>query len=475
MSLESMNSNNSDQNIPADVFRNLVDDFSLGKFEDVCKEISTLMAEFPKSSNLWNLLGATNFQLGKLQSALDCYEKSISLNPNYAEAYNNLGNTLRDQGKTEEAINSYKAALIIKADLYETLYNLGELFQEKGEFLKAIQNYKETLKINPRNPEVYNGMGNSYKSVGDLEEAILSYHKAISIKPDYTEAQSNLIDTLTFYKSHKPISNSIYDANMEIGKISFENNNELMSDKDIADLLGKATDIINRFKIKTNYPTTQTARRYSASLNCERHISIFNKHNIIPEFCFNCYKVQIAPKNVIDLIKLFFVFDSLKLKNNNIRKCMVELRQKVPGFYKGLIYCSSLKEANEIAKELDNSIKRTSDLKLYTEVKRGCTEYYLSFPEYKKINSLDGRPMSYNDSWRVIEKTFDRKTPKTRKKSLTIPGLSLSDCLIIQNWISYAKGIGDGTGDLIANKTLFSDYFYKLAKQRTNLHPFGAQ
>ena len=49
MSLESMNSNNSDQNIPDDVFRNLVDDFSLGKFEDVSKEISTLMAEFPNT------------------------------------------------------------------------------------------------------------------------------------------------------------------------------------------------------------------------------------------------------------------------------------------------------------------------------------------------------------------------------------------------------------------------------------------
>ena len=99
------------------------------------------------------------------------------------------------------------------------------LFQEKGEFLKAIQIYKETLKINPRNPEAYNGMGNSYKSLGDLEEAILSYHKAISIKLDYTEAQCDLIDTLTFYKSHKPISNSICHANMEIRRISFENNN----------------------------------------------------------------------------------------------------------------------------------------------------------------------------------------------------------------------------------------------------------
>ena len=39
-------------------------------------------------------------------------------------------------------------------------------------------------------------------------------------------------------------------------------------------------------------------------------------------------------------------------KKKNIRKCMIELRPNVPGKYKGLIYCQSLEEAEEISKNL---------------------------------------------------------------------------------------------------------------------------
>ena len=39
-----------------------------------------------------------------------------------------------------------------------------------------------------------------------------------------------------------------------------------------------------------------------------------NTYNIIPENCFGCFKVQIQPKNIIDFLKLYLVFDNLKLK-----------------------------------------------------------------------------------------------------------------------------------------------------------------
>ena len=41
-------------------------------------------------------------------------------------------------------------------------------------------------------------------------------------------------------------------------------------------------------------------------------MSIFKEHGIIPEFCFSCFKVQVEPNSVIDLIKLFVVFDYFK-------------------------------------------------------------------------------------------------------------------------------------------------------------------
>ena len=58
---------------------------------------------------------------------------------------------------------------------------------------------------------------------------------------------------------------------------------------------------------------------------------IFNKYKIIPKFCFGCYKIQIDLNNVVDLIKLHFVFDNFNFKNDNIRKCMIELRSGISG------------------------------------------------------------------------------------------------------------------------------------------------
>ena len=42
-------------------------------------------------------------------------------------------------------------------------------------------------------------------------------------------------------------------------------------------------------------------------LNCKRHI-IFEEKEIIPKFCFGCYKVQVDVTTVMDLICLAALF-----------------------------------------------------------------------------------------------------------------------------------------------------------------------
>ena len=70
-----------------------------------------------------------------------------------------------------------------------------------------------------------------------------------------------------------------------------------------------------------NFNITQTYRRNKPPLICDRHKKIFYEFNAIPKFCFNCYKVQIDIYNVVDLIKLYLIFDNIELPKINIRKC----------------------------------------------------------------------------------------------------------------------------------------------------------
>ena len=154
---------------------------------------------------------------------------------------------------------------------------------------------------------------------------------------------------------------------------------------------------------------------------------------------------------------------------------MVELRPEVAGFYKGLVYCSNLNEANEIAKLLHLIIEEKIGSKLSISVKRGCSEYYSSFPDYKKINDMGKQQMSYDESWRPIEKKYDEKHSQFDQKKIvpSLLGLNISDALIIQNWISYANGIGDFSYDGLGIDSTACQQIYNQASARIKIHQYS--
>ena len=151
---------------------------------------------------------------------------------------------------------------------------------------------------------------------------------------------------------------------------------------------------------------------------------------------------------------------------------MIELRSQIPGFYKGLIYCSSLEEACQIADYLELIVKESIRPELPVTVKRGCSEYPNSFPEYKEINKSGNQLMNYNEDWKKIEEDYDSKNPiVTNNITPSLTCLNLSDILIIRNWIDYAKGIGDPSAELLNQNMVFSQSIYDIAKNRLETNP----
>ena len=202
-------------------------------------------------------------------------------------------------------------------------------------------------------------------------------------------------------------------VDQEIKQISLSTKTtEVLSDDKIIHLLEKSSNIIKMYGLDLCTDSSQTYRRNSVDLNCARHMKIFEKFEIIPKFCFGCYKVQLEPRSVLELIKLFVIFDQIKLSENNIRKCMIEMRPEISGFYKGLIFCSSLEEAYQIADYVGIVVKEKLGFALPVAVKRGCSEYPLVFPDYKVINKSGVPLMDYDEDWQVIEEDHDLKNSK---------------------------------------------------------------
>jgi Flp pilus assembly protein TadD len=484
-------------------FSKLIKYYQNRQFEDAEKLAVSITKEFPEHQFAWKVLGVILIQVGRLSESLTATQKSVELNPmdneahynlgvvlkgldrsneaeksyrqaiklkpDYAEAHSNLGNTLQNLGRYVEAEKSYRQAITLKPDYAEVHNNLGLTLQELGKSDEAESSFKQSIKLKPDFAEAYNNLGITLKELGRLEEAMNSYTKAIELNPHLPESHENLLILLTSYVPHKEVLHPIFKVDQKIKEVYLkENISGMISDDKIIELLSKSSKIIKEHDLKLGTNFTQIYRRNSTNLNCKRHKKIFNKFNIIPKFCFGCYKVQVEPKSIIELIKLFIVFDQIKFKENNTRKCMIETRPKISGFYKGLIYCSNLEEAYQIANYLNIVVKENIGSELHIAVKRGCSEYPFSFPDYKAINKSGAQLMNYNEDWKSIEEGHDSSSSIKLSKIQTpnLSGLNLLDILTIQNWIDYAKGVGDSSVHLLNQNMVFSPKIYEEAKSR---------
>ena len=74
------------------------------------------------------------------------------------------------------------------------------------------------------------------------------------------------------------------------------------SGEDIVNNLLKGLDYIREENLEYKTPLSQIYKRNKIDLNCDRHMKVFETRDIIPEFCFGCFKVQVEVPTLIDLI-----------------------------------------------------------------------------------------------------------------------------------------------------------------------------
>ena len=447
-----------------------------GQLEAANLIYETILEIDPVNVFVLQLLGVLASQLGQHDVSLNLLNKAISLKPDYADALNNRGIVLKEIGSFNKALEDFNKAIKLKPDDFEILNNRGIVLTKLNYAKKALADFDKAISLNPDNTYAYNNRGNALKSLHRFDEALDDYSKALSLKPDNHEAQQGIIQLLAEHEPKRFENSPFVKANKAIKEIFHKSHvSTSFSDEDVLTLLSNALNILKKLDLRVKTTQSQIFRQNSVDLNCKRHFSVFERYNIIPAFCFGCFKVEIKPRSVIELIKLFIIFDQLKLDENNTRKCMVELREKISGFYKGLIYCSSPEQAFDIADRLQPIIEKTIGSKLPVTVKRGCSEYSIAFPDYGTIDQNSEKLMVYKDSWRLTEKIHDREYPNIDSggRRLNLNGLTLNDILIIQNWVSYARGIGDFSCEGVNGELANNKNFYDPAVQRLKHYTYS--
>ncbi len=187
---------------------------------------------------------------------------------------------------------------------------------------------------------------------------------------------------------------------------------------------------------------------------CVRNKVIFNSFGVIPEYCFDCYKVLIMPRTVMEFFKLLLTFEKMILPDDNTRKCMIEGRDDCAGTYKGFIYCRTCEEGERVETIARETVAREISADVPVLLKRGCSEFARAYPEYAQIGP-GAQVMNYREGWKASEDRVDaslvfEQLPAEPKTGPYPP----HEIAAMQYWLTFAATIGDASYLRIVGRTV---------------------
>ena len=417
------------------------------------------------SSNFSEKLFTPIIELIKIKKYDEALNKLEEFSNQDSDIINRFRGSIYLNKKDWEKSLLYYEKLSDESKNYKVLNNIGVSLYKLGKFSRAINQFNKSININKRFLSAYENLSITHKQLGNYDLSIKFSLQTLDLAPNNKKITNNLIEIFNYYQP-KNYENPILNLNHQISILDEIKNNKFIKINLINNILEKSERIFQEKNISFNYAETQIYRRNKINLNCDRHFGIFNKYKIIPKFCFSCYKLQINIKNVLDLTKLYFYFNNLNLEKNNIRKCMIELREKVLGNYKGYLYANSIDEAQNLKEIIENDLINYKINFEKIEIKHGCTEYYEQYEFYKNIQE-DVTDKIYQKEWDKIEKDFDEKNfiienNKEKIYDSTLNRFNLSDFLIIKNWFIYANIINDYSYKDIFKFDIKTDHIAKM-------------
>ena len=296
-----------------------------------------------------------------------------------------------------------------------------------------------------------------------LENRIKMLEQALLFETSNKQKLNALIDLLNVFSSHHNEQGKLSRLQSKLQQESVNQNwtKETPDEQTLASIYAETQTLLADAKIDFNIPITQLFMGRVMTINgqstqCGKHIDLFKKQGAISTICFDCYKVQILPTNLVGLLQTFLILKSLDLPRDNTRKCMVELRPAVKFPYKGYIYCQSEEEASECLNRLNDRLRELGLTRISAKISHGCSEYGLQYPTFKFSEDGTHRNFKPRSSWKRKEEAYFSSLPPQGWKPphFNHEGLTLRDALGIFTWVYYARLIGDPNADIFSKNKI---------------------
>lgn len=402
----------------------------------------------------YNNKGGILQELGRLDQAMACYNEALQIDHDDPVTYNNIGKVLQKLNKSEQAIEYHKKALDLNPGSAEAQCDLGSAFFNIGNLNDASQHFKQSISVDREYEAAYFNLGLTLSRMGKYYDALPYLQASLEKNPEDAEKLTSLVRALNHCHSIKKENRDLFlKAQLELQNIDLKQYlSTPITDESVKFLYHQAHHILKCYELdEYGCSLTQIYRGVDNKNNCARHKAIFDTYNIIPAYCFECYKIVIEPQTLVDHIKLLLTFSFIKLPKDNERKCAIEVRPEIPGKYKGFIYCLGLEEAKALLPIVQEAVSSRINKGINLKIKRGCSEYPLKYLEYNRFDDNEQPIMSYPEKWRTFENQFDQ-TWYQGKYPLIVTnhnhcGLTLRDALVMRRWMAYARNIGDASSD----------------------------
>ncbi len=344
----------------------------------------------------------------------------------------------------------------------------GIKYYKLGKITEAINCFESSTEENINNELTHESLGICYMEIGEYQKSIENFNKVLDFNNRNERSIFSIIHLLNFVKPKDSKKNNIFSTNEKILYLNNKLREKISDISIIKEVFEKADSYINESFNKINYKETQIFRRENKKLDCDRHFKVFNKFNIIPKYCFSCYKIQIIVKDVLELIKLYFLFNQSFIEKSILRKCMIEIRPSVKGNYKGFVYFDNLQDSAETLEILKKKILETKIEAKKIEIKHGCSEFYKKFPDYEIINFNGKQKINYDENWKKYEQIVDNENILKKKVFVgsTLNMLTLADFFILKNWLIYAEFLGDRSYEKIFSKKITNNFLNKILKEQ---------
>ncbi|MDD2760148.1 MAG: tetratricopeptide repeat protein [Methylomonas sp.] len=147
-------------------------------------QAQALLARYPKSLAVLNLLGMCQQGRGKLREAAGSFRKMLVLDPRIAEIHFNLGAINTQLNDVKAAVACYRKALQLNPELTVAHFNLGALLQQQGALREAGAHYRQAVAQQPEFAEAWANWGTVLQLEGDLVAAEQCYRKVLALQPD---------------------------------------------------------------------------------------------------------------------------------------------------------------------------------------------------------------------------------------------------------------------------------------------------